>query len=254
MGARGAISVIIAAQENAERLLDLVASVLLQLEADDEILIVVDPAPTGLPSDMTREVAGEIARQVPRVRVLLNEGPSKTAGFEQAIWACQGTHIFFAEPGDIWAPNKVSDVLDAFAISGSILVLHDAELLDVSRRVLAPSLFALSEIRSGFTESLLHNSYLGSCLAFLEPFREFFLPFPPEVIRADQWMGLIAERFGGVSLITKPLIGKVAVSGDGSIVVSGDPRAWRDEQRKLLKALKRREKELSFLLRHSEKR
>jgi hypothetical protein len=253
MNTRGAISVVIIVQNHADRLLDLVASVLSQLDTGDEILMVVGPAPVDSPSDMTREVADEIARQVPCARVLINETKHETAAYEQAIRACKGTYIFLAEPGDIWAPNKVSDMLDAFTMSGSVLILHDAELFDVARRVLTPSLFSLQGSQSGFTENLLHNSYLGSCFAFLEPFREFFLPFPSEAIHPDQWIGLIAERFGGVALVTKPLIGKMAVSGDGSMSASLNPHVRRDEQRRLLKALRKREKELSSLLRHSEK-
>jgi hypothetical protein len=245
---RDMVSVAIVTKGRADELLDLTASILPQLNEGDEILIMVDPPSTNSPSDMTREIADEIAHQVPCARVLLNEHPGETAGYEQVIRACQGTYIFLAEPGDIWKPDKVGNVLDAFAMSGSILILHDSEVLDATRRVLAPSLFELHGSRPGFQENLLNNAYLGSALAFLEPFKEFFLPFPPEVTRHDQWMGLIAERFGGVALITKPLIGKMlAPEADASATLT--PRELRDRRRGLLKALKKRERELVAMLR-----
>jgi hypothetical protein len=252
---RRTISVVIVARGNAEDLLNLMASVLPQLTPADEVLLVVSPPPPDAPNDMVREVADEMARQLPFVRVLTNEGPGEMAAYEQAIRACTGSYVFLAEPGDIWMPEKVPNVLDAFAMSGSVLVLHDVELIDTTRQVLAPSLFNLHGSRFGFKENLFRNSYLGSSLAFVEPFREFFLPFPPQVTRYDQWIGLIAERFGGVALITKPLIGKMVVAESEGAPAStpASPRERRDERRSLLKALKRREKELVTLLRRLER-
>ncbi|MDR0350148.1 MAG: hypothetical protein LBH64_01190 [Coriobacteriales bacterium] len=248
MAERGAVSVIVLVRGDLEGLLDLVASVNPQLKDGDEIVLVLF-APLR-PATLTEEVAREIERQNPFVRVLLAEGESERAIYEQAIGASRGAFVFLAEPGDIWMPYKLSNMLDAFVMSGAILVLHDAELLDETRQVLAPSLFALHGSRPGFEENLIHNSYLGSCLAFLEPFKEFFLPIPPEVSSYDQWMGLIAERFGGVAFVSKPLIGKkvstpAACFADDSPT---SPRERRDRQRHLLKALRKREKELRSLL------
>ncbi|MDR3037384.1 MAG: glycosyltransferase family 2 protein [Coriobacteriales bacterium] len=327
MGARKMVSVAIVAYGNAERLLDLVTSVYPQLDAGDEIVIAVAPRTPGMPSDMTREVAAEVARQIPLVRVLPDEGTLGTVGvvgassrsdsfgtsdasdaserptplgalgtsgtppsglppmslFEQAVRACKGSFIFLAQPGDVWLPNKVANTLDAFAMSGSILILHDAQLCDPAGRLVAPSLMEMHGSKPGLGKTLTHNAYLGSCLAFLEPFREFFLPIPAEVVRFDQWMGLVAEVFGGVALLTKPLINKTTGLADAFAVnVATDianittdaganrtpsappsapvfgsapsPRELRDGQRRLLKALKRRERELAPVLRQLERR
>jgi hypothetical protein len=277
------VSVVINALGNAERLLDLVASVLPQLGVADEVIIVVAPPSPGRPGDMTREVAEEIARQSPSVRVVVREGAATPlappasatppaspvppafanreqdpfssanyeqgavvfAGCEQGIRATRGAYVFFAEPGDLWAPDKISCVREAFAASGAALVLHDAELLDTSRRVLSPSLFAVRESQQGFRESLLHNSYVGSCLAFRKPLQEYFLPFPPEALRYEQWIGCVAERFGGVALITKALIGKMIVGRSGPVLPTLSTRERRQEQKGMRKALQQREKELS---------
>jgi hypothetical protein len=239
------VSVVVTVLENAEGLLDLAASVLPQLSAEDELIIVVEPRSPGVPSDMTREVAGEIARQSPSVRVLVREGATAHAGCAQGILAARGAYIFFAEPGDLWAPDKISCVREAFAASDVALILHDAELLDTSRRLLAPSLFAVRESQQGARESLLHNSYVGSCLAFRKPLQEYFLPFPPEALRYEQWIGCVAERFGGVALINKPLIGKMMVGRGASVLTTMSMRERRQEQSGMRKALQQREKELS---------
>jgi hypothetical protein len=268
---------------SAEGLLDLVATVLPQLGAEDEIIVVVEPPSPGLPSDMTREVAAEIARQSPAVRVLVREdagmargragagadvlregvgagesadasregegtdegtGAKVLAACEQGIRAARGTYVFFAEPGDLWAPDKVSCAREVFAASDAALILHDAELLDAVRRVLAPSLFAVRESQWGFREGLLHSSCLGSCLAFRRPLQDYFLPFPPEAPRYEQWIGCVAERFGGVALITKPLIGKMMMRDGRPVLTTMSAREQRREQRGMRKALRQREKEL----------
>ncbi|MDR2105884.1 MAG: glycosyltransferase [Coriobacteriales bacterium] len=246
---RKAVSVVVTTRGSAENLLNLMASMLPQLTPEDEVLLVVDPPTRDAPSNMVREVADEMARQLPSVRVLTDVESDGMTAYEQAIRTCKGPYVFLAESGDIWMPDKISSVLDAFAVSGSVLILHDIELINPTRQVLAPSLFNLQENRSGFKESLFRNSYLGSSLAFLEPFKGFFLPFPPQVSRYEQWIGLIAGRFGGIALITKPLIGRVVAPENEAVLPSVNPREHRDERRSLLKAFKRREKELATLLR-----
>ena len=289
MDGRKMVSVVIVACGGAERLLDLVASVYPQLDSGDEILIAVAAPGAGLPSDMTREIAAEVARQIPIARVITDEAgdslctasaPALVSSlFEQAVRACKGSYVFLAEPGDIWLPGKVSDVLDAFAMSGSVLTLHDAELHDTAGNLQTPSLMALPGSKPGLGGSLVGNFYLGSCLAFLGPFREFFLPVPAEAVRYDQWVGLVSELFGGVALLAKPLVRKTVGLKDGFAAdASGlhgagtdaatnaaadaignrtpytyasafSPWGRQNEQRKLLKALKKRERELGSVLR-----
>jgi hypothetical protein len=193
---------------------------------------------------MIGELVEEIARQVPCVRALVAEGDSEVADFSQAISACKGSPIFLAESGDVWQPNKISAVLGAFSLSHSVLVLHDATLVDIQGKPLAPSLLAVQASRPGFSENLLHNNYLGSCMAFHASFVDFILPVPKEASRFDQWVGFVAERFGGVALITKPLEQKSVVAEGGVVLGGTTSKERRGEQRKLLKALKKREKKL----------
>ncbi|MDR1082610.1 MAG: glycosyltransferase [Coriobacteriales bacterium] len=244
VGRRKKVSVVVVAQKGAEGLLGLVASARPQLKEGDEMFIVVGPPPADAPSDMTREVADEIARQLPFVRVLINKGRSEASGYETGLRSCKGDHIFLAEPGDIWAPDKIAETLAAFSLSDVALILHDAELFDAERATQLPSLFTLHEHKLSFHENLLQSPHLKGCFAFTEAFRKYFLPFPPEVSRLEKWMGLVAERFGGVALITRPLI-KKTLGAPGELESSNlAPGISREERRELFKALKKREREL----------
>ena len=253
------VSVAIVALEKADSLIDLVASIILQLNERDEIVIVVGPPRPGAPSDMTYEVAEEIARQVPRVSVLTSMIRKRNACYELAIRTCLGKTVFLAEPGDIWAPDKVATVLEAMTAKGAAMVLHDAALYAPRQNNRHyPSLFSVMcaqtelsilSLQSNLTEQQIRDSYVGSCIAFRRPLSQFFLPFPRQAARYDQWIGLVAEKYGGVAVVTQPLISKSMGDGADTPALMLSVADRHEEQRRLSKALKKRHKELSLKLR-----
>jgi len=248
------VSVVIIALWKADKLIDLVASILPQLDANDEILIVVEQPIAGIPSNMTREVAQEIARQVPTVRVIYSEKRGRNAGFEQAIKSCRGEVVFLAEPGDVWRPDKVSTVLSASTASGAALMLHDVELFIPQQGMHFPSFFSMTSNQTEFTIQQIRYSFMGSCMAFRKPLHEFFLPFPDEAVVYGQWIGLVAEKYGGVALSTKILATKTIDDATDSLSMMASISARQGEQRRLQKILKKRQKELQAYLRQLEER
>ncbi|MCL1847085.1 MAG: hypothetical protein FWF91_03860 [Coriobacteriia bacterium] len=244
------VSIAIVALEKADKLIDLVASIIPQLNTKDEIIIVVGPPRVGAPSDMTFEIAEEIARQVPLVTVYTSLLRSRNACYELAIRSCRGTTVFLAEPGDYWMPDKVSTVLSTFSTSGVALVLHDATLyMPRQNNRSYPSLFAIFGAQGDLSEQQIRDSYVGSCIAFRLALQQFFLPFPKQIVLYDQWMGLVAEKYGGVALITKPLISKTVGDGTDTLSLMVNVRERHDEQQRLKKTLKKRQKELNLVLR-----
>jgi len=248
------VSVVIIALWKADKLIDLVASIMPQLSADDEILIVVEQPVAGVPSNMTREVAQEIARQVPIARVVTSEKRGKNAGFEQAIRSSKGEIVFLAEPGDIWKPEKVSSVLSTSTTSGAALVLHDTELFVPKLERHYPSFFSMAGDKSEITVQNVRYTFMGSCMAFRKPLHEFFLPFPDDAVVYGQWIGLVAEKYGGVALLTKNLAVKTIDEENDLLSIVANLNAQKGEQKRLLKVLKKREKELMAHLRQLENR
>jgi hypothetical protein len=280
MDSRERVSVIIVAQDKADGLINLVGSILPQLDQGDEVLIIVDPPVVGAPSNMTWEGAHEIARQVSIVSALANEGQGKNKGYETAIEACNNEVIFLAEPGDIWKPDKVAAALCALQASEVVLVVHDAELIAPRQNYrFYPSLFALfrktdqpvvrrawtglvakgwsensTDVREGlvylgFTKQQVRDAFAGSCIAFRKVLRQFALPFPEGVVLYDQWMGLVAERYGGVALTTRVLITKTVGDEGGTLSAAVSVKERFAEQRRLIKALRKRRRRLDLVLR-----
>ncbi|MDR1713539.1 MAG: glycosyltransferase [Coriobacteriales bacterium] len=233
------VSVALAACNGERYLLEQVVSILAQLGSEDELIISVDPS-----SDRTLELAQQVAQQSPQVVVLQGPGRGVAANFEQAIAATSREVILLSDQDDVWLPDKVDNVVDAFVMCDATAVVHDAELVDEQLRQLEPSFFAQRGTRQGFLRNLMKNSYMGCCMAFVRNFKPYILPFPEGIPAYDQWIGLLAENHGGVALITKPLLQHRLHGGNLTPAEHASPKqmlAWR---RTLLKALQQREAEI----------
>jgi glycosyltransferase involved in cell wall biosynthesis len=234
------LSVALAAKDGSRYLAAQVASILPQLCAGDELIISVDPS-----GDNTRELAEHLASSAPCIRVMDGPGLGVVKNFERAIAAAQNERIFLSDHDDVWMPHKVAEVLRAFTESGAALVIHDARVVDGGLAEIAPSYFRLRKSGPGYRKNLLKNSYMGACIAFTRELKQVALPFPPHIPMHDQWLGLLAERHGGVHFLKEPLIsyrrhGSNATSSTHAGL--GQMLAWRTG---LMAALSQRERELA---------
>jgi glycosyltransferase involved in cell wall biosynthesis len=176
-----------------------VSSILEQLGPRDE-LVVADASSTDRTLEVVRDLAGDRARileQMPRGNV--------PATFEAALRACKGETIFLADQDDEWLPGKVEICAEALA-GIRLLALHDARVVDADGRILSESFFAERATRGGFWPNLWRPGYLGCALALRRELLRSALPFPIGVPMHDWWMGLLAERLGGVALVREPLV------------------------------------------------
>lgn len=176
-----------------------VSSILEQLGPRDE-LVVADARSTDRTLEIVRDLAGDRARIVEGIR-----RGSPPATFEAALRECRGDTLFLSDQDDVWLPGKVERC--AAALSGPApLVLHDAKVVDAEGRVVAGSFFERRRIRAGFWSNLWRPGYLGCALAFRRELLDRALPFPAAVPMHDWWLGLLAERRGGVARVAEPLI------------------------------------------------
>jgi glycosyltransferase involved in cell wall biosynthesis len=234
------LSVALAAKDGSRYLAAQVESILPQLGAGDELIISVDPS-----GDGTRELAERLASDAPCIRVMDGPGLGIIKNFECAIAAARNEHIFLSDHDDVWMPHKVARVLRAFVESGAVLVIHDARVVDGELAETAPSYFRLRKSGPGYRKNLLKNSYMGACMAFTRGLKRMALPFPPGIPMHDQWLGLLAERHGGVCFLKEPLI-SYRRHGDNATSSThaglGQMLAWRAG---LVAALSQRERELT---------
>lgn len=197
-----AISVAMAAYNGERFIAAQLASILAQLQARDEV-VVVDDAST----DRTLDVIASM--QDSRVRVLPNERNAGVfATFERALGAARGDIVFLSDQDDVWLPGKVVDFMARFERDPDVvLVLSDAEVIDEAGLVVEPSFMALrGGFRGSFAATLVRNRYLGCTMALRRSLLSTVLPIPRDVPMHDMWFGSLAVLQGRVDYIDKPLV------------------------------------------------
>ncbi len=193
------VSVVLAAYQGAAFIGEQIASILPQLGDDDELIVSLDPS-----EDNTAEIV--MGFSDPRIRLSAGPGKGVIANFESGLQQAQGDVIFLCDQDDIWHPNKVERVLDTFENSSAVAVMHDARIVDKNGKPIAPSFFAYHGCKTGTVRNILKNSFIGCCMAFRKELLPHILPFPEKLPMHDQWIGLQAQRHGGVVLIREPLL------------------------------------------------
>lgn len=194
---RASISVCMAAY-NGERYIGAqLQSIVSQLSANDEI-IVVDDAST----DNTRHVIASF--QNPRIHLIQhdqNQGVLRS--FEEAIRSASSDILFLSDQDDIWAPDKVSTVLKTFQLHPDAdIAISDASLVNEDGLAVAPSYYAqLGGFRAGVVQNLVHCHYLGCTMAFRSRIRSRILPFPiGHPVLHDLWIGSVNSFTGGKTI------------------------------------------------------
>lgn len=231
------LSVALAAYHGEKYIEAQLLSILEQLGREDEV-IVSDDAPGG----ETQKIVESLAQRDKRVRYLQGSGCGVIKNFENALSNASGDVIFLSDQDDVWLPGKVEATLREIE-NGADLVLHDTKLTDAELNVTQESFFKVNGSKKGFKENFIHNSYMGCCMAFTRKISEMSLPFPDGIPMHDQWIGMLAERFGKVSFIEEPYL-LHRCHGDnvtGGKTTLKDKILWRA---KLADCLKRRIKEL----------
>ena len=195
------LSVALAAYNGAAYMEEQLTSILQNLREGDEVVVSDDGS-----TDGTRDVVRALAETDKRVKLI--DGPQQglIKNFEHALAACDGDIVFLSDQDDVWHADKVEAVLACFEETGAALVLHDAQMTDNERHVLAPSFFAVRGSRAGYLKNLWKNSYIGSCMAFRKELLTVALPFDDRIPMHDQWLGLLAEKRGGAAFLPKVLI------------------------------------------------
>ena len=192
------ISVCMASYNGAKYIKEQIESILCQLPADAEFII---------SDDGSRDETIDIITSFDDKRIKIITGPGKGAvkNFENALRATKGDIVFLSDQDDIWMPGKVDIILSAFNDSTEC-VLHDAEVVDASGKVLMPSFFQWRGVKHGVLNNILKNSYTGCCMAVRRDLIEKSLPFPEGMEMHDWWLGLLAERDKASVFIDEKLI------------------------------------------------
>ncbi len=194
------ISVALAAYKGEKYIEAQIRSILPQLSHGDEI-IVSDDRPGGMTEKIVKRIAAEDSR------VVWVEGKSKgvVSNFVNAIRYCKGDKIFLCDQDDVWLPDKVKRVMEAFD-EGYDLVLHNAYVTDGELNITDYSFFEKRGSKKGVIRNIFKNSYMGCCMAFDRKLLKKIMPMPRSIPMHDQWIGILGEIYGKVKFLDLPLI------------------------------------------------
>lgn len=189
------VSVCIAAYNGSRHITEQIESILDQLRAADEIVVVDDHS-----TDETADVIAAI--DDPRIRLVRaesNRGYVRT--FERAIGLATGDVIFLSDQDDVWLPGRRDAMVRA---------LEDAELVVTNFSYFGGEVPRLQRRRLSAAHSAqrLRNIlwiwvgvrlYYGCCMAFRAEMTERLLPFPSYLTEThDQWIGFVGNADGSV--------------------------------------------------------
>lgn len=194
------ISVCMATYNGEMYIKEQIESILLQLNASDELIISDDQS-----SDRTCTIVNEF--NDPRIKLIINNGEKGyTRNFENALKKSNGDIIFLSDQDDIWVDNKVEIMLKY--LEKSQMVISNAKIVDSEMRIINNSHFHLHDVKKGFWNNFLKTRYIGACMAFKRDVLERSLPFPEhqKYCAHDYWLTLVGEAFYEVSLVETPLL------------------------------------------------
>ena len=199
-----AVSVCMAAYNGDRYIKAQLQSILTQLGAKDEVIIVDDAS-----TDRTKT----LIRSFNDSRILLiehNQNQGVLRAFEDAIRAASGEILFLSDQDDIWVPDKVLTVLRMFQLHpDEDIAVSDASLINEEDTSIASSYYAQrGGFRAGVLQNIFRCSYLGCTMAFRSRIRSKILPFPVGYdVLHDLWIGVLSSFSGGKTLyIDRPLV------------------------------------------------
>lgn len=191
------VSVVLAAYKGEKFIAQQVSSILSQLGEGDELVISDD-----YPEGETYNAIKDIIENDSRVRYIHGKGQGLIKNFEHAIEIAHGDYIFLSDQDDVWLDGKVRAVMAEFQ-NGADVVMHNADIVDGNLKPTGETAFKLNGAGTGIIKNIVKNSYQGSCMAFRADMKKYILPFPESIPMHDQWIGLMGEKYGKVSLIDK---------------------------------------------------
>ncbi|MFB8725142.1 glycosyltransferase family 2 protein [Enterococcus casseliflavus] len=186
---------------NGERFIkQQIDSILLQLDAEDELIISDDGS-----TDQTVHIIKSYDDE--RIKFFQNTlEKGYTKNFENALNKATGDIFFLSDQDDVWMENKVM-ICKKF-LNNYDFVISDGYITDQNLIKLNETHFQKYNVKKGFWYNTLKTRYVGAFMAFNKDVYNLILPFPAKQKFSphDYWITLIAEHNFKVKLIEQPLV------------------------------------------------
>jgi len=206
-------SVALCTYNGARFLSEQLESIAAQTRLPDELIICDDCS-----TDDTVHITREFGARAPfSVSVTVNDTRlGSTKNFEKAISLCQFEIIALCDQDDVWSPQKLSRIAEAFDRDNGIgAVFSDAELIDESSQSVGKTLWSSNffnlreqrkfEDRRGLEVLLKHTLVTGATMAFRSRFRRLALPIPAEQVH-DFWVTMLIASVSQLAPIRHRLV------------------------------------------------
>jgi glycosyltransferase involved in cell wall biosynthesis len=196
------ISVCMATYNGEKYLSEQLASIVGQLQPDDDLII---------SDDSSTDATLSIIERLHDSRVKLLRGSrfyNPIYNFENALKQATGDVIVLSDQDDIWLDNKLAVISSHFEVrpSGICTLVLDGEIIADDGSVIAESIFETIGSRKGLLKNLYNNTYMGCCMAFSRELLDIALPFPGGIPMHDSWLGLLSELYGTVDFVPQKTI------------------------------------------------
>lgn len=203
-GVRPRISVCMATYNGERYLCQQLESILMQLRDCDEVII-IDDAST---DDTARIIVDFKDPRLVLIRHAANQGV--VPSFEEAVRHATGDMLFLSDQDDVWAPNRVSRTLEAFAdnMNLALIVTNVALINELGTEFTTDKRLKQRPFDSRLIPNLVANRFQGSAIAFRSVLTHKILPFPKNLLFLhDAWIGArCAVTRSCVGYITEPLL------------------------------------------------
>ena len=195
------LSVCMATHNGASYLTHQIESIVAQLDADAELVVVDDAS-----SDDTVRIL--LGFRDYRIRIMQNERKHGVVNtFARALAKARGDIIFLCDQDDVWHPTKVAATLEAFSSTPPpTLILSNGRVIDGQGRDTGKALFE-RQPPLGFFPNLVQNRYQGCVIAFRRELLDLVLPFPKDIPMHDSWIGVVNALVGRPAYLPDKLVG-----------------------------------------------
>lgn len=212
------ISVCIATYNGENFIKEQLDSILIQLNANDELIISDDSS-----TDNTLKIIHSYDDK--RIKLLPNQKfHSPIYNFENALKHSKGDFVFLSDQDDVWEANKIEVMLSH--LSKYSLAVSNCSIVDKNGEVIRESYFNDETLKTGVFRNLIHNNYLGCCMAFRREVLDIALPFPTKIAMHDIWLGLCAAHFFSTIFIPDKLIRYRRHGNNASVTAEASNLAW----------------------------
>lgn len=112
-----------------------------------------------------------------------------------------------ADQDDVWAPDRIKEVLQCLKRHEGALVVCNASLIDEKGEIIEQSIYYKNSLNNNFpiASCLKKPPFIGCALAFDRSLLNFCLPFPKKLNTHDTWITLCAILKRKIVIIEKPL-------------------------------------------------